>query len=183
MWTLVSWCCTLQTHSVRGCLTVIVSVAVGRHGEMWQRGDSERPSSSVTFQLDIHTFHLSRPRRPAELLPHRVISVAVSPDSPDRGPAQEREGTPGTTAAAVRLDIQGWLIYGAGETLPLLWVSMKRRSWQLSLSPLLHHTAAHGLLERVRVAVASPHRNVQVHSLHAAHLCNLQTGQSYQQPN
>lgn len=123
---------------------------------MWQRGDSERPSSSVTFQLDIHTFHLSRPRRPTELLPHRVISAAVSPDSPIRGPAREREGTPGTAAAAVRLDIQGWLIYGAGETLPLRRVSTKRRSWQPSLSTLLHHSdRAHGLLVPARRAEQS----------------------------
>lgn len=30
----------------------------------------------------------------------------------------------------MQFDIQGWLIYGAGETVPLLWVFMRRRSWQ-----------------------------------------------------
>jgi hypothetical protein len=63
-----------------------------------------------------------------EQVPNRVISAAVSPDS--RSPA--REGARGVGgggggdswhgAVAVRVDIQGWLIYGAGETVPLLLV-------------------------------------------------------------
>lgn len=70
-----------------------------------------------------------------ELLPNRVISTVVSPAA-DLGPERQRGGrgewggTPGTAAAAARSDIQGWLIYGAGETLPLLWVSV-RGPWQL----------------------------------------------------
>lgn len=35
---------------------------------------------------------------------------------------RERQRTPGTTLAAVWVDIQGWLIYGAGESVSLLWV-------------------------------------------------------------
>ncbi|CAL8319842.1 unnamed protein product [Arctogadus glacialis] len=41
----------------------------------------------VTFQLDIHNFHLPKPRSPMEQVPNRVISTAVSPDS--RSPARE----------------------------------------------------------------------------------------------
>lgn len=66
-----------------------------------------------------------------ELLPNRVISTVVSPGSRSRAREAARGGTPGTAAAAVRFDIQGWLIYGAGETVPLLWV-LVRRPWQLS---------------------------------------------------
>lgn len=94
---------------------------------MW----SEWSSSTVTFQLDIHNFHLPKPRSPMEQLPNRVISTVVSPDSRSRARESER-GTPGTAVAAVRFDIQHWLIYGAGETVSLLWVFMKRRSWQFS---------------------------------------------------
>lgn len=54
------------------------------------------------------------------------------------GQRGSKRGTPGTAAAAVRFDIQGWLIYGAGETVPLHWVFMRRRSWQFS-PYLLHH--------------------------------------------
>lgn len=40
----------------------------------------------------------------------------------DHGPEREwEEGTPGTAATAVRIDIQAWLIYGVGEIVPLLW--------------------------------------------------------------
>lgn len=67
-----------------------------------------------------------------ELLPNRVISTVVSPGSRSRAREEARGGTPGTAAAAVRFDIQGWLIYGAGETVPLLWVFMRRRPWQVS---------------------------------------------------
>lgn len=87
----------------------------------------------MTFQVDFRNFHIPQPRSPVELLPNRVISTVVSPGSRSRARAGARGGTPGTAAAAVRFDIQGWLIYGAGETVPLLWVFTRRRPWQVSL--------------------------------------------------
>lgn len=51
------------------------------------------------------------------------------------GQSGSARGTPGTAAAAARADIQGWLIYGAGETVPLLWVC---RPGSLP-AHLLHH--------------------------------------------
>lgn len=94
---------------------------------MSQNRESEWSSSIVTFQLDIHNFHLPKPSSPTEQIPNQVISTVVSPDSRSRAREWE-EGTPGT--AAVRIDIQAWLIYGVGEIVPLLWVLVRRRSWQ-----------------------------------------------------
>lgn len=54
---------------------------------MW----SEWSMSTVTFQLDIHNFHLPKPRSPVERLPNWVISAVVSPDSR----SWAREGTRG----------------------------------------------------------------------------------------
>ncbi len=62
---------------------------------MW----SEWSSSTVTFQLDIHNFHLPKPRSPVEQLPNRVISAVVSPDSRSRA----REGARGGLLALQRL--------------------------------------------------------------------------------
>lgn len=72
---------------------------------------------------------------PPDLVPRWVVSTAVSPDEGararvlrdrERDTWQERERkrqrTPGTTLAAVCIDIQVWLIYGAGESVSLLWV-------------------------------------------------------------
>lgn len=65
---------------------------------MW----SEWSSSTVTFQLDIHNFHLPKPRSPVEQLPNRVISAVVSPDSRSRA----REGARGGLLALQ------WLLCG-----------------------------------------------------------------------
>lgn len=86
----------------------------------------------MTFQVDFRNFHIPSPSSPMELLPNRVISTVVSPGSRSRAREGARGGTPGTAAAAVRFDIQGWLIYGAGEPVPLLWVFTRRRPWQVS---------------------------------------------------
>lgn len=69
-----------------------------------------------------------------EQIPNQVISAVVSPCRQQiMGQKGSKRGTPGTAAAAVRFDIQAWLIYGAGETVPLLWVSARKRSWQFLL--------------------------------------------------
>lgn len=62
---------------------------------MW----SEWSLSTVTFQLEIHNFHLPKPRSPMEQLPNGVISTVVSPDSR----SQAREGTRGGLLALQRL--------------------------------------------------------------------------------
>lgn len=64
---------------------------------------------------------------PPAPVPRWVVSAAVSPDEGARARMlrerqRERQRTPGTTLAAVWVDIQGWLIYGAGESVSLLWV-------------------------------------------------------------
>lgn len=60
---------------------------------------NEWSSSTVTFQLDIHKFHLPKPRNPVEQLPNQVISTVVSPDSR----SWAREGVRGGLLALQRL--------------------------------------------------------------------------------
>lgn len=55
---------------------------------MW----SDQSMSIVTFQLEIHNFHLPKPRSPVEWLPNRVISTVVSPDSRSRAREEARGG-------------------------------------------------------------------------------------------
>lgn len=71
-----------------------------------------------------------------EQIPNQVISTVVSPCRQQiMGQKGSKRETPGIAAAAVRFDIQAWLIYRTGETVPLLWVSAKKKA--LAVSPYM----------------------------------------------
>lgn len=87
----------------------------------------------MTFQLDLRFFHLFLLllRSHAGSLAQRCHQTKEpGPESSERERKRhgrregerDRERTPGTTVAAVWFDIQGWLIYGAGDSVSLLWV-------------------------------------------------------------
>lgn len=95
--------------------------------------------STVTFQLDIRSFHLPKPRSPVEQLPNRVISAVVSPDSRSRA----REGARGRLLAPQWLLCAltfraGWSM-GLGRQCPCSGSWWGEGSWQVSSLHLLHH--------------------------------------------
>lgn len=102
----------------------------------------------MTFQLDLRFFHffLLLLRSHAGSLAQRCHQTKEpGPEYSERereihgGRGRERQRTPGTTPAAVCVDIQGWLIYGPGRVCPCSGSSTeqdKRSFWQCRLLPL-----------------------------------------------